>query len=69
MTDENEQQLFGIEVVRRRLGGLGRAKLYQEIAAGRLRTVKIGTRTFITRKAEAEYLRLLEAEAEEREAA
>ena len=72
MTDENEQQLFDIQTSCRRLGNLGRAKLYEEIRAGRLKTVKIGTRRFVSREGEAEYVRLLKAEAaasvEEREA-
>ena len=68
MTVEVEQQLFSIKTFLGRVP-ISRAKMYLEISAGRLRVVHIGTRTFITRKGEADYLRLIEAEAEDRKAA
>lgn len=40
------------------LGGVGRSSLYVEIAAGRIKTVKIGARAFIAR---AELERYVEA--------
>ena len=44
--------------------GLGRSFLYEEIKAGRLKKVKAGSRSLITRKHRAEYIALLESEAE-----
>jgi hypothetical protein len=43
---------------------MSRAYLYRQIKAGRLRTVKEGDATFITATALAEYVALLEREAE-----
>lgn len=43
--------------------GLGTTKLYEEIGAGRLRTVTVGTRRLVTRAALDEYVALLEHEA------
>jgi excisionase family DNA binding protein len=42
------------------LGGLGRTKVYELIAAGELRTVKIGRRRFIPVEAVREYVARLE---------
>lgn len=41
--------------------GIGRVKLYAEIAAGRLRSVKCGKRRLIPRDAQAEWLANLPA--------
>ena len=43
---------------------MSRAYIYRQIKAGRIRTVKEGDATFITAAALAEYVRLLEQEAE-----
>jgi excisionase family DNA binding protein len=45
------------------LGGLGRTKVYELIASGELRTVKIGRRRFVPVSAIAEYVARLEAQA------
>jgi excisionase family DNA binding protein len=42
------------------LGGLGRTKIYELIASGELRTVKIGRRRFIPADAIREYVARLE---------
>jgi excisionase family DNA binding protein len=42
------------------LGGLGRTKIYELIASGELRTVKIGRRRFIPVTAVQEYVARLE---------
>ena len=39
--------LYSTEVARRLLGGMGRTWIYAQIKAGKLRTVKLGTRTLI----------------------
>lgn len=49
--------------------GLGRTKVYEEIRAGRLRTVKVGRRTIITHTAAEEHVGLLDREAGQTEAA
>jgi excisionase family DNA binding protein len=43
--------------------GIGRDKLYDLMRSGRLRSVKDGRARFITAKALAEYVTMLEAEA------
>jgi excisionase family DNA binding protein len=43
---------------------LGRSKIYEEIAAGRLRIAKCGRRTLITLEALQEFLKRLEDETE-----
>ena len=43
---------------------LGRTRIYQEISAGRLRIMKVGARTLISREAADEWRRNLEAHAE-----
>ena len=43
---------------------MSRSEIYEQIRAGRLRIVKQGRATFITAAAIAEYVTLLEAEAE-----
>jgi hypothetical protein len=43
---------------------LSRSKLYKEIAAGRLRVMKVGTRTLISRRAALDWERLCEGRAE-----
>jgi excisionase family DNA binding protein len=45
------------------LTGLSRSVIYEQIRAGRLRTVKQGNATLITAAALADYVRLLEREA------
>lgn len=42
------QLLIPIEESRRRLGNIGHTKFYAEVAAGRLKLVKIGRRAFTT---------------------
>jgi len=44
----------------RQATGLGRSRLYEEIAAGRLRVAKSGRRTLVTLEALKAFLRLLE---------
>ena len=46
------------------LGGVTPPTIYKEIAAGRLKTFKIGSRRFSTPEACQEYIRLREKEAE-----
>lgn len=41
------QSLLSIQQVRLRTGGISRSKVYQLIAAGDLKPVKIGRRTFV----------------------
>jgi len=42
--------------------GISRSQVYNEIKAGRLKRVKLGRKTLITREANDDWLRLLEAE-------
>jgi excisionase family DNA binding protein len=42
---------------------LGKTKLYEEIGAGRLRTVVCGSRRLVTRRSLEDYVALLEQEA------
>jgi excisionase family DNA binding protein len=44
---------------------VGRTLVYREIAAGRLRSVKVGARRLVTAAALDEWVQLLEREAEE----
>lgn len=50
-----------------RLTRLSRSVIYEQIRAGRLRTVKQGTATLITAAALDDYVRLLEREARSRQ--
>jgi excisionase family DNA binding protein len=43
--------------------GLGRSRIYEEIAAGRLRIVKSGRRTLVTVEALQAFVKLLEEQA------
>ncbi len=40
---------------------IGRSKVYEEIAAGRLRVMKVGRRTLISAEAAADWRKLMEA--------
>lgn len=52
------------------LTGLGRTKLFEEIAGGRLTSYRVGRRRFVSAEAVAAWQRALEAEtAQQREAA
>lgn len=44
------QPLLSIAAARRALGGIGKTKLYELIASGELKKVKIGGRTLVTRE-------------------
>jgi hypothetical protein len=44
------------------LGGLGRTKVFELIATGQLRSVKIGRRRFVVADSIADYVRRLEAD-------
>jgi excisionase family DNA binding protein len=46
------------------LTGIGKTRLYEEIAQGRLRTVRVGKRRLVTREALGNWVTLLESEAE-----
>ena len=60
---EDQVCLYSIEEARRILGCVGRSWLYSEIAAGRLRPLKLGTRTMFTNKELARYIAARESEA------
>jgi excisionase family DNA binding protein len=49
--------------------GIGRSKLFQELAVGRLKALKLGSRTLITRDELARYLADLPAARPSKEAA
>ena len=49
------------------LCGIGRTKLLEEVGAGRLRTVKIGSRRLVPRQALEQYVAMLEEEAAARQ--
>ena len=55
--------LHSIEGAREMLGDVGRTKTYDLINRGKLKKVKIGTRTFITDKSIRTYVRELESAA------
>ena len=50
-------RLFSIEEARQRLGGISRATLYAEMSAGRLESIKIRRRRFISSSAISAYAR------------
>lgn len=62
---EGSVKLHSIDEARRLLGGMGRTWFYAEVAAKRIRVVKLGTRTLVP---EAEVRRVI-AEAEARASA
>jgi excisionase family DNA binding protein len=61
-TTEPAPMMFRISTVVK-LTGLSRSVIYEQIRAGRLRTVKQGSATLITAAALDDYVRLLEQEA------
>lgn len=61
-TTEPAPMMFRISTVVK-LTGLSRSVIYEQIKAGRLRTVKQGTATLITAAALDDYIKLLEKEA------
>ena len=61
-TTEPAPMMFRISTVVR-LTGLSRSVIYEQIRAGRLRTVKQGSATLITAAALDDYVKLLEQEA------
>ena len=64
MQDSNETPLIhSITSTQRRLGNTGRTKIYDLINEGKLKKIKIGTRTFITDNSIRAYIRELENEA------
>jgi len=58
-------ELFSIEEVLTKKIKVSRPMLYRDIKAGRLKTVKIGTRRFVTEEGLQAYQDLLVAEAEQ----
>ncbi len=52
--------IHSIPTTKRMLGDLGNTKTYDLIGAGKLKRVKIGTRSFITDKSIRAYVRELE---------
>ena len=44
-----QRSLYPIPEAQEQLGGLSRSKLYQLVKSGRLKLVKIGRRSFVTR--------------------
>ena len=61
-TTEPAPMMFRISTVVK-LTGLSRSVIYEQIRAGRLRTVKQGSATLITAAALDDYVKLLEKEA------
>jgi excisionase family DNA binding protein len=61
-TTEPAPMMFRISTVVK-LTGLSRSVIYEQIKAGRLRTVKQGSATLITAAALDDYVKLLEQEA------
>jgi hypothetical protein len=51
-----EPLLYSIEETCVRLGGIGKTKLYAEIAAGELETTRIGDRQFTTDEQQRAYI-------------
>lgn len=47
-----------------RMLGIGKTKLYEQIALGRVATIRIGNRRLVTRQALDDYLALLVAESQ-----
>lgn len=60
--DPAPNRLLSIDAAARRLS-VGRSRLYQELASGRLRSLKVGRRRLIPESAIYEYVRGLEASA------
>lgn len=56
---DDEKLLDSIDDAQTRLGHLGRTKLYELIKDGELATVKIGRRSFITRRSIDAYVERL----------
>jgi excisionase family DNA binding protein len=56
-----EKLLYGVPEAAE-LTGIGRSKLYEELAAGRIRSVKIGSRRLIPKEALTEFVEGLEDE-------
>ena len=65
-TTEPAPMMFRISTVVK-LTGLSRSVIYEQIRAGRLRTVKQGTATLVTAVALDDYVKLLEREARARQ--
>lgn len=63
MSADTSRQSYTIDEFRARHGGLSRDTIYKEIAAGRLRTFKVGRRRLISKQGEAEWQERLEAAA------
>ncbi len=60
--DPAPNRLLSIDAAARRLS-VGRSRLYQELASGRLRSLKVGRRRLVPESAIHEYVRGLEASA------
>ena len=60
-----EKLLYGVSEAAE-MTGIGRSKLYEELTAGRLRSVKVGTRRLIPRESLEEFVRTLTAQSEGR---
>jgi hypothetical protein len=58
-----------VDEARVTLGGIGRTKFYREVAAGRIRVFKVGTRTFVPVAELERYIRERLAESEPQAAA
>jgi len=46
-TRTQERAMYPVEETRERLGGIGHSTFYELVKAGRIRTVKLGRRTFV----------------------
>jgi excisionase family DNA binding protein len=62
MTEAGDKLAYSVDAAAA-LIGLGRSKLYLEVASGRLRVCKVGSRTIIRRADLIAYLDLLAEEA------